>query len=390
MVSSLSSFGTDKLKQYYLGKIDLNEEEVLHEISQTISKKSSDHMVAYAYYLQAIRQNRKDLGFNAYETYEKALEYLNDSDTIDQYLFSAIIRNQGVLLKNYGLIQFAVEKHEDALPHAYEYSKSRGIELKYNLAWVLEKLDRERALALFMEVIEEAKEAGLNERVAKCYLELSKMYNYSSEHNGALEQMELAMEYAIDDYMNGRIYHNLAHTNYLMQQYEEQKSWLKKSLEIRQGSDRFISLMDLGESYLISNDVALAKSVLNEAVDYYPSQNLHPENIKIFKWLSQVYPDSSSFMKKQIEELEKYIAIQAKLEAKLKQQAMFQLYLRLEEQKRHEEKVFVYQIMAVVGAVVAFGILLTWRIWWYRLRKRLGNKILSMVNTWVDEDTNGK
>lgn len=390
MVSCLSSHATDKLKEYYTGKINLSEQEILTEINQTIEGNSSNHMLAYAYYLKAIRQNEQDLGFEAYQSYDISYKYLVESDTIDSYLYFATLLNQGVLLKNYGLIQFAAEKHEEAIPHAYAYDKSRGIKLKYNLAWVLEKLDRERALALFMEVIEEAKEAGLNERVAKCYLELSKMYNYSSEHNGALEQMELAMEYAIDDYMYGRIYHNLAHTNYLMQQYEEQKSWLKKSLEIRQGSDRFISLMDLGESYLISNDVALAKSVLNEAVDYYPSQNLHPENIKIFKWLSQVYPDSSSFMKKQVEELEKYIAIQAKLEAKLKQQAMFQLYLRLEEQKRHEEKVFVYQIMAVVGAVVALGILLTWRIWWYRLRKRLGNKILSMVNTWVDEDTNGK
>ncbi|MEP1034009.1 hypothetical protein [Ekhidna sp.] len=389
VVSLISAQGTDKLKHYYSGKINLDEEEILKEIDQTISLHTSDHLVAYAYYLKAIRENQEDLSFQAYETYDLSFKYLQESDSLDSYLYFAILLNQGVLLKNYGLVQFAVEKHEQALSHAYAYSESRGIKLKYNLGWVLEKLDRERSLEVFMEVIEEAEKAGLMERVAKCYLEISKMFNYSSEHVGAIEQMEKALQYAQSDYTLARIYHNLSHTHYLMRQYDEQKKWLKESLTKRHGTDRFISLMDLGESYMISNNRKLAVESLREAILYYEDQSLHPDNIKLFKWLSMAYPDSISYIKKQVDELEKYIVIQEKLEARLKQQAMFQLYLRLEEQKKHEKKVSLYQAIALTGGLAALIILLTWRIWWYRLRKRLGKKILSMVNHWVEEDNDG-
>ena len=381
---SLQLLATDRLSRYYNEEIDLSEEEILIEIGLTIKNHTSDHLVTYAQYLLARRKDLKGDAFEAFQLYNEALATSTKID--DPFLISSILRNQGKILKEFGLSNFAGEKLEDAGSIAYNVSKEYALGVKYDLGWVLENKDRERALKTFLEVIEEAKAVKLHDRVAKCFLEISKMFNNSLEHEPALALIDSANQYVESDWLQARISHNLAHTKYLMEDFESQRMWLSLSLYYREGNERYISLMDLAESFLIGGTKEQASTLLLEAMTYYEDQRLHPDNIKIFKWLHQIYPDSTEVMQRHIVELNKYIEIQEKLEVLLKQQAMLQLFLRLEEQKKSQEVVSFWHFLTLVAACAAILILFTWRIWWFRLRKHLTNKIIELGKRWENRN----
>ena len=279
---------------------------------EIIQKRPSNFLLSLAYYQKGVLASVVDDSFQKYEYYDKALDYLKDSKEPDDYLFSVILKNQGVLLKDYGLTQFAIQKYEEAIPYASKFGVPWELHVKYNLACAYEKQDREQALRLFFEIIDKAKNERQRDRVAKCFLEISKMFNHSLEHDEALALMDSALVYAKSDWLKARIYHNRAHTKYLMQDYESQKNWLFMSLYLREGSERFISLMDLGESWLIDGVPEEATPLLIEAMGYYEDQRLHPDNIKIFRWMHQIYPDSVEITDRHIIELEKYIEIKEK------------------------------------------------------------------------------
>lgn len=376
------------LVKYYNGELNLSEDQVLCLSDSIIEANSDDYLSSLAYYQKSVIQQREDANFLAFESLDLSLAYLLNADTVDDFLYCAILRNQGYILKQHWLIDGAIDKYSQAVNPAYAYSIERGLSVKYNLARALAYKEPEEAIQLLLEIIDEAKKERLNDRAAKAYNELGLMLVRSDQYKDAKGFFDKALEYASGKEATAFTYQNISHMHYESENYEEQKHWLLKSLSLGEHRNRFISLIDLGENHIISGDHVRARKYLQEAELLYNDRPLKPDYVKVFRWLSDVsvdFKEELRYERKRGDELEKIVIIQQKLEAKLKQQAMLQLYKRLEEQKHSKKAINFYQVIAISGGVLVLAILFTWRIWWYRLKKRLGKKILEVVGKWTDE-----
>ncbi|MEQ9402557.1 MAG: tetratricopeptide repeat protein [Cyclobacteriaceae bacterium] len=379
------TYSSDLIK-YYNGELTLSVSQLDSLCQQILVSEPSNYLISLAHYQIAIAQRKHNYVFLAYESYDKALEYLAWADSSDSYLEFSIRRNQGVILKYYGFPKEAAGKHEEALSYAYSYKQEAGLSVKYNLGWCLAAYDSEHALRIFFEVLEEAEEAGLKDRQAKTYNEIGNMLIRSEEYIEAGKYFNKALDFSQTDHIRAQSYHNLSAVFYYLGDYATQESLLLQSLALRSEVERFPSLRDLGECYLKQKEYEKARTVLLEAEMYFASYPLIPDNIRVFEWLADTEPDSVKYWKRLATEFERLAAEQEKLEKLLKQQAMQQLLLRLEGEKKSKSQINLYRILTIAGGVLALAILLTWRIWWYRLRRQLGKKILKLVDKWEVED----
>lgn len=227
----------------------------------------------------------------------------------------------------------------------------------------------------------EASAANLSNRQAKTHNEIGNIFIRLEEFNRARNHFEQAVEFSENDKTLAQSYHNLGGVFYYLRDYKKQESFLLKSLSLRSNEDRFPSLRDLGECYVKQNNFEKAKTVLAEAESYYDMYPLSIINIQVIEWLATSENQPNDGRRKPIDE-------KKKLEAHLKQQAMQQLLLRLEAEKHSKNQVILYKLLSVAGAASAIIILFTWRIWWYRMRRNLGRKIMEVVGRWEEEDLN--
>ncbi len=119
---------------------------------------------------------------------------------------------------------------------------------------------------------------------------LGLLYKHAGQYDLAVDHLTRALEYSADKSVIARAYHNLAGTYYYMGEFEEQEKNLRKSLALRQGDDRFLSLLDLGECLIRQERLSEARSVLKEALTYYESQPNNLDRIKLYKWLKVSAP----------------------------------------------------------------------------------------------------
>ncbi|MEO1269366.1 MAG: tetratricopeptide repeat protein, partial [Myxococcota bacterium] len=169
--------------------------------------------------------------------------------------------------------------------------------------------------------------------IAKTYDEIGKMFLRTKEYESAKDYFDQAIEMAPDDKTRARSIHNLSSIYFFLGDFLTQEALLKQSLELREGPNRFISLMDLGECYIKQNRPEEALIVLQEAHNYYPQQKKSSENIKLFEWLTLVSPDSLNYYRQTITQFKELTGEKKQLEALYKQQAMKNLLMRLESEK---------------------------------------------------------
>lgn len=376
-LSILPGHSNDLIKYYY-GEITLTSKHVDSLCNQIIVQEQDQYLLALAHYQKGVLLTKTN-GMESYSHYDMALEYFLKTDIEDDYLLSAILRNQGAILHDYGLYEYAVKKHEEAIDPAYAYSDERGLAIKFNLGWALEKHDKNRALDIFKEVIEEAYDLRDYNRSGKSFLEVSKILNALTDYEKALEFSNEAIQHVENTTILAQIYHNKSHTYFLMENYRQQQLYLLKSLDLREGKDRFISLMDLGESYLISGDTASAKKVLEEAYIYYDEQYARHDNFKLFEWLYQTDRPNTRYLLEEVKLLNQYADTKENLEKVYKQQAMYQLLLRLEKQREAKKKLEQYRIYIIIAVIFSFGFAILAAVWWYRARKKEKNTTLLKV-----------
>ncbi len=373
------------LIKYYNGELDLSKDEILQLSDSIITADTDSYLTSLAHFQKSVLHQNEDLNFEAFEALSLALKNLLEADTTDHFLHSAILRNQGYILKQHWMIAGAIEKYNQALEPAFAYSTKRGLSVKYNLARALAFKDEEEAVKQFLEILEIAKKEALNYRIAKVYNELGLILVRAGKYEGAQNYFEEALDYAEGKEVLALTYQNYAHMLYESKRYHEQRQWLMKSLSLGQHKNRFVSLMDLGENYLIEEDYTQARKYLLEAELLYDERPLKSEHVKVFKWLAIANLNADEQLKyerKRGDELEKIVSIQQKLENKLKQQAMLHLVSKIYSEDEANKKIGLYQILTIAVGILAISILLTWRIWWYRLRRKLGRKIISLVGKW--------
>jgi len=179
------------------------------------------------------------------------------------------------------------------------------------------------------------------------------------------------------------VYQDYSHLYYEAGNYDLQREWLSRSLDLGDHLNRFISLMDMGENCLINGDKSKAMKYLSEAERLYHDKPLRAKYIKVFEWLAQATSDADKeayYYKKREDDMAIVIEMQEKLEAKLKQQAMQQFLLRMESDKKAIRTKNLLFYFGIGFLVVVIGMVLGWRLWWFRFRLNLSNKLKNLLN----------
>jgi len=379
----------NRLVRYYYGEITLSHDQV-YALSDSIinQKNSSNYLLALAYYQKGVIEMQKSNYFIAYEFHDFARSCLNKAEIDDEYLRSVLLADQGVILKRSGMPEYAATKLSEAVESAYKFSNEWGIGTKFNLAWTLEKVNPEKSLNLFFEILEEAKKAELNDRLSKVYMEIGLMFIRSEEYEEASVFFNKALSYTQNISQRGSIYQNYSHLYGEMGDLVKQEEWLRKSLALGDHKNRFLSLMDLGECLIKQGKMDEVSIYLREAESKYDDQPLHIDHLKVFDWLIEVTKEDKNklhYSQTKGIEYQKIIDIQMKLSALMKKQAMKQLYLRLESQKKSNDTIGRLERLAISVVVLGITIFLIWRIWWNRLRRRLSRKLQELTTKWDDK-----
>lgn len=367
-ITSFSLLSSDLIK-YYNGEVKLSDKELLALCQKVIEANTSNYLSALAYYQTAILHRKTRKNYDAFEAYSNAYRLLSRADTIDNYLEFNIRRNQGVILEGHGFLFEAAKKHEEALPFAYQYNRKSGLSVKYNWGSILAGIDPEKSMKIFLEALNEAEDAGLQERKARIYDEIGKMFIRSGEYEGAKEFFLKGLGITSNKFMQARLLKDLSSSYYFQGNYPKQEELLKQSLKIFQGVKRFDVLRDLGECYLMQEKPSEALKFLLEAEEYYSNQYLAAENIKVYEWLAKASPDSTKYWKVFGREFEKMADEKEKIGGLLKQEGMQQLLMRLDAEREKETKVAFYKTWTIIIGTGMILVILMWRIWWRRLQK---------------------
>ncbi len=386
-----ASYANDLIK-YYNGDINLTDTEIKDLCDQIKNHRPSNYLLSLAHYQSAVILRKEKRNFEAYESYDFALIsydfaliHLNGADTLYSYLHSAILRNQGIILKQYGLYTEAAMKQEAALPLSYQYSKRRGISTKYNLAWTLAAFDPEKALPIFFEVLEEAEEEGLDDRQARILNEIGALFFQLKELDYALKYFKKAQLVAKSSQVKADVLHQRSSIFYYQELYSQQEELLLETIAYRIDDDRFWALRDLGECYLMQNKIEEAKNVLFEAEGYYDKKPLYEKNVWVFEWLIEATGDSSKYAYRAMLEYKKLAQEKLKLEALLKRQAMKNFIDKLEIKREKQEKERMLTILIISGFSLSLFVVFLWQYRKYKIRKSIEQSLVE--NNIVDDPT---
>ena len=345
-------------------------------VQKTLKERESNYLMALAHFQNGSIHRRAGQDTEAYTGYITAFDYLQKADTIDHYLFSSLLIRKGVILHNYKLYEDAVTNYKKALEASYKFSLNHGLNTEYNIALATVQFDPKKALSLFLELKNKIKD-DIN-REARILNQIGLFYKRTEQYNEAITTYSSGLELGVSGRLKANLLQNISDVYFHQQDYENQEKYLHQVLEVPKGN-HFVALMDLGECYILQDRREEALKFLLKAEAMYSDQSLNPEHIKVYKWLMQVSNDPVHYANRHIEELNKYIDSSDKLKDTMKTLAMKNILAAVEAEQQKETETSFFKILAMLAGATAVVILLTWKIWWNRLRKNLGLKITKLV-----------
>lgn len=374
---------------FYNGPPKLTQDEVFAVCEAVISREQSNYFVALAHFEKGLHFQNSNEFFKSYETYSIAFEYLMDADTTDNYMAFSILRNQGALLIYLGFVKEAVRKNKEALPFAYAYHTLSALSIKHNMGMAFSKFDTEEATRVFYGIISEADDLLENEtgeaekdellnRKSRAYDELGKLFINEEAYTDAIPFFEQAIELAKSKRVKSWALHNLSTVYSFLDSLEKQRYYLNQTLESKEGKDRFISLMDLGESLILSDSIEEGKRHLLKALDYYKELPLQLKYIKIYELIASASSDSSMYHRLAMLEYKELAAQQDQIKKLLEQEVMKQLLAKLEAENEKEEVRLYWMRWTAVFFCLAIMISVSWHYWYRAKRKRIIQLIVSL------------
>ncbi len=366
----------NSLIKYYDGDLKLTEKQVDSLVTLILKESDSEYLRALAHYQRGVLQGKKGEDIEEFGSYALALELLKKTDTTDNYLLSAIWRNQGVILHNYKLYKEAVSLYKKALEPSYEFSLVRGISTEFNLGYSLIYYDPKKALSLFMELKDKAKD-DIN-RQARILNQIGLFYKRTEQYDVAIATYTSGLELGVSGRIKANLLQNISDAFYHKQDYSNHEQYLLQVLEVPKGN-RFVALMDLGECYILQGRDEEALDVLLRAEGMYNDQSLNPQNIKVFKWLRMVSDNPMKYADRQVEELTRYIERADKLKDMMKTLAMKNVLVAAETEQQSKKQISYFRISAILSSAAAVAIFLVWRIRLIQLRKSLSKRIVKLL-----------
>ncbi len=357
---------------YYNGVLKLEEQQVDSLVKATLDNSRSSYLLALAKYQEGVLLRKHGMDIEAFKSYDVSLDHLNKADTSDIYLESALWRNRGAILHNYKLYEEAVGYYNQAIQSSYAYKNSRGFSTEYNIALSTMQFDPEKALKLLVELEEKVGSSALWK--ARVYIQLGLHEKRTGQFEQALVYYRKALSQNVSGRIHGDILQNISEVYHQMEDYIQQENFLLEVMKISK-ANHFIALMDLGECYILQNKEGDALRVLAEAELLYKEQRLKRDHIQLFELLKQVSAQPMKYAEKQIDEQAKYIERMDVLKEMIETSSLRSVLIAIEAEKKQEKKAKFYQILAYSGGLSALLILLTWRLWWFRLRRNIGKTL---------------
>lgn len=376
-----SSLAQDSLKLHYTSQVELSQEQLELLSNDNINNSSAldDYTLALSYYYKAIVEGNKKRFVSEFAHYDNALKFLLKSDTTDNYLLSSIYKNQGWIAKKHLGYELAIEKYKLALDPAinydkvlssmtpeqlekqigkeYYYDRSRELGIRFNLGLALKYIDIGKALEEFDYLLNESRRLEYSSYIASSYRQLG---NISREVE-RFEEAEMYYKEILD--LNCKLsykawaYHELSKIYFEKEDYKAQEDMLNKALSLNQESNRFTSMVNLGESLMKQGRRDEALTVLLDAEKFYDDQASDSENFLIFKLIKELDHQPLKYSDRWGTEWMEFAREQEKLKQEAKRLSFLNSVANLERQKELQKsrQFWTMWISILVGAV-----LLTW------------------------------
>ena len=388
------SFGQEIVKHFNL-EITLETSEIKIISDRIVSNpKSTDYLKSHAYFQKGWLKRKEGNSIGAIRFFLEARKFLERSSTVDHKLEYAIWNDAAVILRQFYLYDGSEVFYKEALKQT-RLLERRDLELRvlYNMGRSQSYTDPKRAVKTYFQALDLAIE--LNEvegRQDMAQVKFTQLYNRlgllmldSEIYEKAEEYFLLAMSYAPTDKLLSFSLHNNSQVYFHRKQYDKQEEFLKKSLKLKEGKSRFLSLQDLGECLILQNRKGEAREILLQAEQYANDQKLTSDNIKVYKWLQLISKDQDEehkYLQAYADLSDELLRIQTGIR-KTKDKALMEVTinaynLELENTEKVKEFWWLFSALVVIGVVLlsTIGVIV------HLTRKAKNNKstLLAMLN----------
>ncbi len=240
----------------------------------------------------------------AYFNYRDALEYLAATDSSE--LKMSVHNNLGILYRQYGQYDAAIENYEQALKLSEALTPKQLSDLHYNLgvaynlkgdpaSFTLAESSLTKALELAEEITDEENIASVHNYIGVMYWEVGEYDVARIAYDNTIRSYEnVAQDHPAREYV-GKAYHGIGVTYMEEENYEAAIEAFRKALELKTTSSSiFVTKYDLGTVYHKMGDIETAVSVWKEAIKEKHNR-LDREHVEIYARLTNALATEGSY-----------------------------------------------------------------------------------------------
>jgi tetratricopeptide (TPR) repeat protein len=290
---------------------------------------------ANSIYIQAwIFSNKRSEAGKAFILYLKALEIMkpvsNDTEESHQ-LYTDLLINTASLLREHFAYNEAIDYYDEALEVV---NKRRNPKKLAQIYWSKSKLLGEKArfseaLQTIEMGIEEAHRSQDEEMILNT-INAKGLYQVEMElFTEARESFNSIIDYNFQNKesrnkFQGIAWHNIGHAFSSEGNHKQAIEAFKKADEVKSengiNSQRFITWVDLSESYYTMGNFEMAENYGLEALEIYDELKLLPDNYRLFEILSSIafqnenYAESRNYTERYVAENNKFLEFQHEIQ----------------------------------------------------------------------------
>lgn len=263
-------------------------------------------------------QQYKALNEQAFINYYDAMRWSARADTLDYYNNYILTRNLAVLHFDYLNFPKAVTYYDSALYFLKGHIKNHpGIARKYGDEQQLYETEYFKAVsereAGDINQAQETLLGLLSDRKSPSGIKIDALYQIGfifsklNEPDSAMKYFQLGISQADADVMRlGRGKHNIAFLNFQLKDYEQAIKFYREAVEIKREivdpRSLYISLLDLGESYLMRGDKPQAFTTFRQALNILEKRIIaaDPTYYTIYQLMSRSVMQTNSSMAEEL------------------------------------------------------------------------------------------
>ncbi len=256
----------------------------------SLKEYSDNHNAYFSHFLIADAYNTKRNYQLSVKHYFKALELIPEGSYYDQAR-SRLYWCLGRIFKIHNNYDLAETFYNNALQYVVDEDKPG---LLYNIGNNYKAMEQlEKASKIFFEALALAKDEEQLTRQAKIYNKLGFILVETGLYAEAREEyfFEIINQTSVPKYEKyaGKAWHNIAHSYMMEEDYEKAVENLNKALEIKTGTEKFISYKDLGTCLHHLGKYEEAAIAYSNAKDLFDHVDKDNHTLDLYKLMHRNY-----------------------------------------------------------------------------------------------------